>query len=335
MRNGRLNDIQKTAYELIREDARFVYTLIDISKNAKNINSNYICMSIPYLGLFAYGSEQWCKKVGLNAPQFNLEEKRFYTQIRQGHKLFEKSYEEYYSLLKEKFYESEDYFYSIRSLREKILGYYNVGTDLCNGQFCGNTILCSMYIPIKTLGNENSGPWLRDMNYVSGKLAAYFGCTEFPIYQYNDNIIVKYKDYHFYRYSPLKRNDDLGFLLFSILCSVNYVIEFIENYFTDEIPQKFKYAYLQYFYLCGFVKELNTKNNTKFYLDDKLYNRDFRNCLAHYGLGQYIKEDEIITDDILKGLTNKAFGKSYYDTKAELYRILKDLTEQIKRVIFN
>ena len=66
----------------------------------------------------------------------NNEEKKFYEQVRQAHKLFEKSYEEYENLLLKKLSESENYFYSIRSLIEKILGYYNVGTDLCNNKFC-------------------------------------------------------------------------------------------------------------------------------------------------------------------------------------------------------
>lgn len=88
-----MNKIQETAYELIREDARFIYALTHISQNARNIDSNYICMSLPYIGIFADGAEQWGKKVKLNTPRFNSEEKKFYEQVRQSHKLFEKSYQ--------------------------------------------------------------------------------------------------------------------------------------------------------------------------------------------------------------------------------------------------
>lgn len=328
-----MNKVQTVAYELIQSDACFLYALTDIMKNAKNISSNYICMSLPYIGLFADGAEQWCEKLGSEAPRFTSNEKVYYTQLRQGHKLFEKSYEEYSTLIFEKLTESENYFYGIRSLREKLLGYYNVGTDLCGDEFCGNTILCSLYIPIKTLENKNVGPWIRDMSIVAGKLAAFFGCKELPLYRYDDNHIVKYADYHFYNNSPLKMNDDLGFLLFSILCSINYVIEFIENYFIEEIPQKYKFAYLQYYYLCDFIKELNDQNKTCFDLDNCLCDRNFRNCLAHYGLGQYINEKEIIPYDTLKGLTNKAFGKDYLTSKSEIYKLLRNLVEQIKDAI--
>lgn len=63
----------------------------------------------------------------------------------------------------QKFDESEKYFYSIRRLREKILGYSNVGVDLCKEEFCGNTILCALYTPFSFLGNENAAIWMKNI----------------------------------------------------------------------------------------------------------------------------------------------------------------------------
>ena len=145
----RLNKVQRAAYELIQADARFLYTLVDMSQNASNISSNYIMMCQPYIGIFADGAEQWCKKLGLKAPLFNEQEKNYYDALRQSHKLLEKTYSEYANLLMSKLAESDQYFYSIRSLREKVFGYYNVGTDLFNGEYCGNTILGAAYIPCR------------------------------------------------------------------------------------------------------------------------------------------------------------------------------------------
>lgn len=45
MRGIVLNPVQKAAYELIQADARFLYTLTVIQRNAKNISGNYIMMS--------------------------------------------------------------------------------------------------------------------------------------------------------------------------------------------------------------------------------------------------------------------------------------------------
>ena len=104
------NKVQAAAFDLIQSDARFLYTLTDIHQKARNINSNYIMMCQPYIGIFADGAEQWCKKLKLEAPVFNQREKTYYTALRQGHKLFEKSYSEYETLLLEKFQESDNYF---------------------------------------------------------------------------------------------------------------------------------------------------------------------------------------------------------------------------------
>ena len=63
--------------------------------------------------------------------------------------------------------------------------------------------------------------------------------------------------------------------------------------------------------------------------------RNFRNCLAHYGLGQYLSESDLIDDDVLKGLTNKAFNINYSDAKEKLYFYLIELINQIKAEIFS
>lgn len=96
------NKVQNAAYELIQSDARFLYTLTDMSQNASNINSNYILMCQPYIGIFANGAEQWCKKLGLKESSFNEREKKYYDSLRQSHKLLEKTYDEYAALLMSK-----------------------------------------------------------------------------------------------------------------------------------------------------------------------------------------------------------------------------------------
>ena len=125
-----------------------------------------------------------------------------------------------------------------------------------------------------------------------------------------------------------------GIVLFNILCNINYVIEFIDKFFVEEIPQKFKFAYLQYYYICDFLEELNIANKTNFYINKSLKNRHLRNCLTHYGLGQFMNESEVKNDDILKGLTQKAFNIDYYTCKKILYNYLKNLKRQIENAIY-
>ena len=95
---------------------------------------------------------------------------------------------------------------------------------MCNGEFCGNTIICALHTPIKTIGNEQVGNMIKGMSVIAGKLSAYLVCTENLPYKYNDCLNVTYKDFHFYKDCPLKLRTSLGFELFTILCIVNCVI---------------------------------------------------------------------------------------------------------------
>ena len=79
---------------------------------------------------------------------------------------------------------------------------------------------------------------------------------------------------------------------------------------------------------------MKNKMNIELSLDYSMYDKAFRNCLAHYGLRPFINEIEIQRDDILVGLTMKAFSMDYYSAKGRLFVILKDLVGQIERLIF-
>ena len=181
------------------------------------------------------------------------------------------------------------------------------------------------------LSNQNVSIMIKDLSVIVGELAGFFGCKAFAPYLYDDKgNTVECKDFHFFNNCPLKEKNELGVVLFSILCIINYATVFIENFFLEEIPQKFKFAYLQYYYLCYFVNELRLTKGTNYSIDDALQNRELRNCLAHYGLGQYLEEKDIIETDILKGLTVKAFNLDYFETKRQLFKHLLNLRDQIQ-----
>lgn len=69
---------------------------------------------------------------------------------------------------------------------------------------------------------------------------------------------------------------------------------------------------------------------TNYSIDDFLKSKEFRNSLAHYGLGQYLEENDIIEPDVLKGLTVKAFTLVYFETKRQLFKHLLDLRGRIQ-----
>jgi len=330
-----LNKVQEKSYSLIQADVRFVYTLTKIFRSPNAPKSNYIMMLQPYIGLFADGSEQWGQKVKMNTPKFSDEEKIHYTEMRNSIKLFYLSYDELYAVLKNRLDESDKHFYSIRTIRSKLCGlYYNAGVDLQDDTFCGNTILCSVYIPFYEFDDEQYGKYIHETSVIAGKLASAYGGSNAQPYSINDALKFRYDDYHFFSKCPrgIKNYDD--FLLFSVLCSVNFVRIFINQYLVDECPTKVRYAYLQYYYLTSLIPQINQKLATNFTINNQYKNDKFRNCMAHYGLGAAMNETDIIESDMLFGLSNKLLGMPYMKIKAAIYAELDAFSEQVTKYLF-
>ena len=334
MINEKLNKVQQLAFSLIQSDAIFINSMLKIDFEAKNLKNNYICMLFPYLGIFAYGSELWGQKVGIATPVFNSQEKKYYTELRQAHKIFALSYNEFRVKMNRKLNESDLYFKNNKSLLSKIMGlYYNVGIDVFEKKCYGNTVLIGLYIPSYKIGENTE--YIRDLSIVMGKLAkSYMPQNKSNIYKYNKNLTTKSIDINFFESKMFFDNSIDNLCCFSVLCAINFIVYFIENIFEEEIPQKLKYSYLLYFYLCRFVENINNEIGSNYIIDDTLCNQSFRNCIAHYGLGQVMKDDDIISGDLLGGLTNKIFNMNYYEVKDFICQELKKLGKQIEENIF-
>ena len=52
--------------------------------------------------------------------------------------------------------------------------------------------------------------------------------------------------------------------------------------------------------------------------------------MAHYKVGVYLKKDEIVMDDPMYGMTQKAFGLDFYQTKKLVIRELMNLSGQLE-----
>ena len=86
--------------------------------------------------------------------------------------------------------------------------------------------------------------------------------------------------------------------------------------------------------MLDILDEINDTFFTNFHMNDQWQNQDFRNCMAHYGLGQILKPEDIIIDDLMGGLTQKIFGMDYMQIKNSIYSELQNLAYQIENYIF-
>ena len=134
-------------------------------------------------------------------------------------------------------------------------------------------------------------------------------------YTVNDSIKFDTKDYGGFQKSPIGNKFSDKFVLFSILCQINFLIYGVERWIKEETPTKLRFMYLLYYSLLELLPQINQKLNTAFKMDCSWESRDFRNSMAHYKLGVALKKEELVLDDLLFGLTIKYFGVSYVDVK--------------------
>ena len=125
---------QDASLSLMRNDLRFLYTVVNCKERIK---SNYIVSSMPYIGLIVDGIEDWIKAynnshtIKLDLPTFTLQEQKFYEKMRSCIKLWENSYTDVYNELKRMYLQSDKYFSNICKPIAKALKLYDIfGVDL-------------------------------------------------------------------------------------------------------------------------------------------------------------------------------------------------------------
>lgn len=327
---------QTTAMKLIQSDLRYLYT---VYRNIDAINSNYIVSMMPYLSLIIDGAESWIVAMNnampgiINAPRFTQEEKQFYATVRQSIKLWEMSFEEVSVLLEDRYKESDTYFSSLCKPAAKRLHLYDIfGADITDdGHFCGNTILAATYLPGYNHGDSAYGPALRDLAVIGGKYISIFHAKE--EYEVCADLKFQFRDYGGFEKSPVGNVFSYRFVLFSLLCQVNFILYAVDKFIFPEIPAKLRFAYILYYYLCDMLPQINVTYGTNFYVSLEYYSQDFRNAMAHYKVGVYLRVNEIVPEDPMFGLTQKAFNCDFGKVKHAIFSELKFLSMQIERFL--
>ena len=326
--------VQSAALSLIQSDLRFLYTVI---KNINPKKSNYIPSLLPYMGVIVDGTEDWIKsfnnsnKNKLNAPMFNQSEQLYYEKMRDSIKMWQKGYDEIYELLKQAYEESDRYFSSVCKPIAKQLKLYDIyGVDIINEVICGNTILCYIYNPFFSFNNDN-GEYIKVMSEIGGKYIATFDAAY--EYQIDESLEFDTLDYGGFVKSPVGNEFSDKFVLFSILSQINFLLYGVEQWIKEEIPTKMRFHYLLYYSLMEVVPQINQKMGTTFKIDSRWNSKKFRNAMAHYKLGIALKEEELIVDDKLFGLTQKLFEEPYINVKNAIVDELLSLSKQIERYL--
>ena len=329
------NPVQQKAVDLMKSDLRFIYTM---TNNHQQLSEcNYAVSSMPYIGLIIDGIEDWINRYNnsnkskLLLPVFSKEEKKYYEELRSSIKIWEPPYDDIYKRIHALYIKSDKHFSSLCTPVAKILRLYDIyGADIVDGEVCGNTILCSYYLPSFSFSKEY-GKYMRKMSIIGGQYIQLFGAIE-P-YQVKTNMQFSTKDYGGFIKSPVGNKFSDKFILFSILCQIKYVLMCVEKYIDEECPTKLRFEYLLYYYLIVILPAINNRLKTSFSMDSKYHLDLFRNAMAHYSLGVALKPEELVESDPFGGLTQKYFKCDYYLIKKNIMDQLNELSLQIRRYL--
>ena len=323
---------QAASLLLMHNDLRFLYTLVC---HYQEIKSNYTVSSMPYMGLIVDGVEDWIKAynnshtVKLNIPTFTQQEQAFYERMRSCIKLWDNSYATVYEELKRIYLQSDNYFSSICKPIAKMLKIYDIfGADLADSSFCGNTILFSHYVPDFDYKTRN-GEQIKKYSEIGGAYAALFQAT--TPYAINRNIKFSVSDYGGFVKSPVGNEFSDKFVLFSLLCQINFIIKCIDEFIIDETTTKLRFSYILYYYVLEILPEINSKLHLGLFMDGKWKSPGFRNSMAHYKVGVALKECEMVSTDPFFGIVQKYFpGCDYFTLKSGVIKELHSLASQLR-----
>ena len=325
---------QTIAISLIQADLRFLFTVIN---NSVRFKSNYIISLMPYMGVIIHGVENWIQaynnssKQKINVPTFNGQEELFYKEMRSAIKMWDTKYDELYQRLKLLYEESDRYFSARCCSIAKMLHIYDIfGADLVDKQYCGNTILGAFYSPRYKFDNNRSryGEHIKQMSKIGGEYISAFGATRECLT--DPSMIFSCVDYGGFIKSPVGNKFSDKFILFSLLCQIQFVLLCINKFIIEECATKLRFLYLQYYYSVFMIQEYNIKTGSNIRIASGLISREFRNAMAHYKVGVALKTNEIIINDPLFGLTQKFFGCNYFTLKRAIQTILESVAHQIR-----
>ncbi len=332
--NAPLIKVQKCAVKLMQNDLRLFFTLLC---NQEIVTPSYYIALMPYTGLIVDGIEDWVNaynnssKHKLKLPTFTDEEEKYYTEMRNAIKLFEKGYIELNKTLYEKYEQSETYFSSLCKPIAKRLHLYDIyGTFYCNSLPCDNTILNQVVTPFFIYGKID-GETIKQMAAIGGEYTVCFNALQ-P-YKVKSDYNFSAKDYGGLLKSPFGNKYNYKFLLFTLLCQINFIVYSVDKFIVDEISTKLRFAYILYYYLLELLPDIKEILNISIIMDDKYHSEIFRNAMAHYKLGVSLKENDIIDSDPMFGLTQKLFSEDYYTVKSNIISELNKAGKQIQSII--
>ncbi|MGV8906401.1 MAG: hypothetical protein ACOH15_07370 [Acetobacterium sp.] len=333
---------------IMLNDIKTTKNLIELAKKKESQNSVLFMGLLPYLALEVDGALEQLANTGISLNEFEINEKHkeLLNKVRTKAKLYKEENQENLSSITA--IKNEQYEKYTKELKVQTFEGFNCfvdfGTYSYHDHFIGNSFLYKEYFDtILDFENEESVYEFSQamdefISFIEDNIA---GELDYKV-QTKKGIIhdVVLKDFNINKNNTLLFNNELDkestLFLFNLLCSVNFVefymkdILFIKNSFYIRIK------YLIYDFVSSSLESLinhsekytSVCSGIENYKDriiktGKLKDRNFRNCMRHYGIAE---------DDLPKEFINLAeplLGLIEYHYKIDALAFVAELDENL------
>ncbi len=327
----------------VKEYARIIIIqdVIDLMNaiNITNINDKSIFMLalIPYVCLVVNESYEWCRRDNHIITEFRS--KKVLEKIRAKGKLFSNdkflSYKQQVTEFEKCLYIQHKYFKGLAKPYCPDCLIYDIGTYKVGNYYMGNTIQYSydfMDFAVKDKSISNSGKEIFNFSKEIGiALQEIMISLTGKSYQLQDNNIAsaEYHNEDFNFNKKFKKIDKL--IIFSLCCRINFLIFSFKNKCPQNSMLYLRLIYITFYSLKSDLDSLKINYNSIY---NDYFDKEFRNCMAHYGLYNKIKENELMPNAIGYGLIEKYFKVEYIDLVSiienKLFALIQELEKNIE-----
>ncbi|MDH6368184.1 MULTISPECIES: hypothetical protein [unclassified Breznakia] len=322
-----MNKIETNILNLIYTDLyNYIIFILKIMNFDEELKSPLLLALFPNIALLLKESHKWISKVSKSKSFENLKYIEIISGIRESIK---QEFEEIDSVVE--LHQTEF------KTNTKILG--KIRKDIGIAYYDGHPIVNSIWnaYNLKIINGTGSSKFTKEQIISLGEF-----CSSFPLAVINElnpknnilEIASTYKDTLNLKQIILWKDFNLSidfkpysvdlFCIFSLLCQLNFYILIVEPNLKDT-TLCFRYKYLLYYYSNQLLKRCCHSLQWKLTIStNQLMNKEFRNCMAHYGMSHYMKMrfDENI---VFFGSIEKAFSLSYKDVDDLLTKYISEI----------
>ncbi len=330
-----MHEVKEIAKVLLVQDCMdLLNAVFGVSKSDRPV---FVLASAPYMCLVTNEAYEWCKKSQISLNPFLSKE--LLENIRARAKLFSNDTIVRFNdqrLIIENIIKIEHAYYE--KLAKQCCANFlidDVGTYLLNNRYIGNTIQYAYDFYPFSKPNRSIYESVDEIKAFSAEIGSMLQeiivaltgkAYKIPQTMYTTQSHT-YKDFNFQN----KFKETNNVLMFSLVCRINFLLNFFKKMCPQDSMLYLRLIYITFYSLKSELKNMKMDCSNIF---ENCFDKNFRNCMAHYSLYQKIGRTEINASATGYGLIEKYFSIDYFELvrtiECKLNLVLSELEAHYK-----